>query len=389
LNDFGELYRDRGYRVRAGNEGVVERPLSNFPVAFRTTLAYQLTSTTNQPTDAGDRTVTTGGFAPPEADLIFGINLAPMFSAFAVATGFGDDGTVTLESAWGRINGVGGSSWLNFKIGRLELDLPRSEHRSYTLTTPFLIYHYHPIGSQNGFSIGDNQLGIELMGHGDGPGLRYALSLLSASGSPGSDSPLTAPTLYGHLTYTALPDSDLFQRLRVGVLGTVGWWPTSFATLTPMGGEAAPVAGTGTDHKAYWLLGGELHLTLTALARPLTLSIAYLYGAEDAALVENGTQSARYHGGFVEADYSPSLAVTLFARGDAVWNAQQADPTQPSSSNDQTGLTAGMRYFLWLSPWGSIAGHFEVGTVNTENAAATPTNPVRVTTVLAGLDLAI
>jgi hypothetical protein len=94
--------------------------------------------------------VTPGGVAAAEADLLFGETLAPHFSVFAVATGFGDDGLVTLESAWARVNDVGGSSWLNFKIGRLELDLPRSEHRSYTLTAPYLIYHHQPTGSTNG-----------------------------------------------------------------------------------------------------------------------------------------------------------------------------------------------------------------------------------------------
>jgi hypothetical protein len=53
LNDFGELYRDRGYRVRGGVEGVLEHPTMFFPVAFRSTLGYQLTSTpSRRPTAA-------------------------------------------------------------------------------------------------------------------------------------------------------------------------------------------------------------------------------------------------------------------------------------------------------------------------------------------------
>src|SRR5207248_2456037 len=112
----------------------------------------------------------------PSADLLFGTSLSEHFSVFAVATGFGSDGQVSLESAWARINRIG-TSWLNLKLGKIELDLPVSEHRSYTLTSPFLIYHYHPSGGTNGFAIGDNQMGIELMGHGGGPGLRYSVAL--------------------------------------------------------------------------------------------------------------------------------------------------------------------------------------------------------------------
>jgi len=388
LSPVGELYRDRGYRVH-GTEDTSSRPLDYIPIAFRTTLAYQFTSTTHQATDAGDRTVTTGSFPHPEADLLFGMSLSPKASMFAVATGFGEDGTVSLESAWGRLNDLGDTSWLNLKVGKHELDLPRSEHRSYTLTAPFLIYHYHPLGSSNGFSIGDNQLGLELSGHAEDPGLRYAVSLVTATGNPGSDSVLSSPAIYARATYSYLPDSTTLSRVRFGVFGDVGWVPTKFDTLTPQDGMAAPVPGTGTDHARFLQVGGELHLAFGRQAAPLVLSIVYLYGTEDLALVEGGTRAASYHGGFAELDYVPTLDWTIFGRADAVWNLQQADPTAPSDSNDQQAFTVGVRYGVWTSPWGSMAVHVELGTLNTENAAATPTNPVRITTLLAGLDLAI
>jgi hypothetical protein len=186
-----------------------------------------------------------------------------------------------------------------------------------------------------------------------------------------------------------LPESDLLTRVRVGVLGHVGWAPTSFATLTPMGGTPAPVPGTGTDNARFMQVGGELHTTLGPLSQPFILSLVYLYGSEDQALVTGGTRAGRYHGGFLELNYLPTPELTLFARADAVWSLQQADPTVPDNSNDQQAFTVGARYGLWISSWGSLMAHVELGTSNTENAAATPTNPVRVTTLLAGLDIAI
>src|SRR5207245_9308548 len=129
---------------------VSERALDYFPVSFRSAVGYQFTSTTNQATDTGNATIGTGGLLSPEADLIFGTSFGHHVSAFAVATGFGDEGLVNLESIWGRLNSLG-TTWLNAKVGRLEVDLPVSEHRSFTLTSPFLIYHYHPTGSLNGY----------------------------------------------------------------------------------------------------------------------------------------------------------------------------------------------------------------------------------------------
>src|SRR5689334_4679936 len=71
LNDFGEMFRDRGYRIREeGAEGLMERSLDYFPVALRTSVGYQFTSTSHQATDAGDKTVQTGAFISPEADLL-------------------------------------------------------------------------------------------------------------------------------------------------------------------------------------------------------------------------------------------------------------------------------------------------------------------------------
>lgn len=395
LNDFGELYRDSGYRVRDLAEEPINRSLDYAPISFRTTAAYEWTSSSNQATDGGPRTIRTGGLADPSADLIFGENLSEHVSVFAIATGYASDGAVNLESAWGRLNDILETSWLNLKVGRHELDLPLSEHRSYTLTMPYLIYHYHPTNSVNRFSMGDNQLGAEIMGHSVGPGVRYALSIINAVpagatpvSAPAGAGPLSAPALYGHLTYTRLPAGPV-SRIRLGAVGDIGWSPTSFATLTPMGGNPAPVPGTGVNNKPYLHAGAEADLTFGSIARPLTLSLFYLYGQEDAGLVEGGTRTARFQGGFAEVDYTPLLAWTFFGRVDAVFNIQQADPTQPANSNQQSAATIGARYALWLAPWGSMVWHVEGSTINTQNVGAAYGTPVRGTTIFTGLDFAI
>jgi hypothetical protein len=385
LSDFGEQFRDRGYRVRGTPDDPVNRSLDFFPVALRTTLAYQLTATTNQATDTGTQTITTGSFAHPEADLLFGENLGRHVSAFAVISGFGDDGTASIESAWARLNEIGDSSWFNLKVGKLELDLPMSEHRSYTLTMPFLIYHYHPAGSVNGTSIGDNQLGFELMGHGDGVGWRYALTVLTGAGGAGNV--LSSPGIYAHVTWTHLLDSRTLPRVRVGALFLDSLWPTTFATTTDMGGMAMPVPGTGSDQKASILTGLEAQLTFGPLAKPFILTGVYLYGTEDAALVPDAKQGGRFHGGFVQFEYTPRLELSVFGRAEAVWNSQQPDPEAPSDVGNLSAFTIGARWAFWLSAYGSVAGHVELSTQST--AGATSDEDVRTTTFLLGLDMAI
>jgi hypothetical protein len=384
LNDFGELYRDRGYRIGNLNddEGT---SLAYVPVSARINVGYNYSRLSNQPTDAGVRDINTGAFAFPGADLYFGMALANHLSAYMDITGFGPDGAASLESTWVRINDIG-TSWLNLKVGILELDLPFSKHRAFTVYSPFLVYDYHPTGSSNPFILDENQRGIEITGHGNGPGFRYTLAL-TTSGDLGSASPLTAPTLYGHTTYTLLTRSPEVPRIRVGAMANAGWAPTAFATQTPAGGTPAPISGTGTASGNHARAGLDLQLVFLSLSQPLTLTTVWMYGREASALVAGGTRPAHFHGGFVQVDYIPTLLLNVGTRYDAVYNTQQADPTAPSDANQQVAFTVYARYLLWLSSWGSAAAHFEASTLNTQNAGATPGTAARSTSVFAGMDL--
>jgi hypothetical protein len=384
LNDVGELYRDRGYRTGAANDNIFAHWPDYFPISFRATVGYQFSSTTHQATDQGDTTVNTGGFAFPGADIYFGGALSNHVSVYVDVAGFSKKGTASLESAFVRINDAG-TPWLNFKLGVLELDLPVSMHRSYTIFAPFLIYGFHPAGSSNGFDLGENQLAVEISGHASGPGLRYSLALTS-SGDITSAWAFNAPALYAHITYTKLLRSRILPRIRAGAMGNVGWWPTAFKTLTPLGGTPEMVAGTGRQHRVSARAGLDLQFVFGQLSRPIMLTAAWMYGQEDAALIEGGTQDARFHGGFVQIDYTPILPLTFGLRYDGVYNLQQADPTQPDNSNQKDAFTGFARYAIWLSTWGSVVAHTEVSTVETQNAAVIATNPVRNTFVVAGLD---
>ena len=384
LNDFGELYRDRGYRTAPSEDPLWRQLITSVPTSFRVNAGYQYNTTTHQPTDSGDTTLHSGAFVFPGGDLYFAGALANRVSAYVDIAGFGKDGRASLQSAWGRINDLV-TNWVNVKVGHLELDTPVSSHRNLTLISPFLIYAYHPVGSTNGFNLSDNALGVEVMGHSPGPGFRYSVTV-GSNGDAGGANLLSAPTLYAHTTYTKLLRSDIVSRIRVGAFGNIGWLPTQFLTLTPPGGLPVPVLGTGSVARQHSHAGSDLQLALGPLSTPLTLSVVWMYGQEDTALVSNATQSARFHGGFVQLDYTPYLPLTFGGRYDGVYNIQQGDLTLPANSNQQQAMTLFIRYAVWMAPWGSLVLHGEVGSTVTENAAIVPTNPVRSTFAFAGLD---
>ena len=388
LNDFGELYRDRGYRTATSDEDSWAKlldTLKSVPASVRTTVGYNYAVATNQATDNGPRTIGSGGFAAPAADIYFGAALHSHISVYIDIAGFGPDGLASLESAWVRFNDLP-SNWLNIKLGKLEQDLPLSMHRSLTIIAPFAIYDYHPGGSSNGFHLNENQLGIELMGHANGPGLRYALSF-STNSDAGANGIASAPNVYAHVTHTTLIASRLFARFRIGAMGQIGWWPTKYAMLTPDGGTPQTVAGTGFEQKISGHAGLDMQLTFGSLARPIVLTLVWMYGQEDAALIPSATRDGRFHGGFAQLDYTPLLPLTFGVRYDGAYNIAQGDESQSAGSGQTQGVSAFVRYSLWMSTWGGVALHFEGSTTNIANASPIAGLAVRNTFAFGGVDL--
>lgn len=135
FNPQGQSFRDNGYQFGLGKDDPVTLSQAYTPFALRTTPAYQYTRITNQPGNGVPVTVQSGGVPiPPGADILTGGTIAKDLSFLVVAAGFGEDGTASLESAWARLDNLVGSGWLNFKIGKFELDEPASAHRGVSLT---------------------------------------------------------------------------------------------------------------------------------------------------------------------------------------------------------------------------------------------------------------
>src|SRR5438105_9750278 len=185
LNDFGRAFRDNGYQLGQGKDDVTQFPPSYWPVAIRISPHYQYVSVDNQDTDQGAKKIRSGNVADVDFDLLTAGTLIHDVSFLVVASGGSEDSNVKLESAWVRFDNLLGSPLLNLKIGKHEIDLPRSAHRPLNLTdTGYLIYGYHPQGSASQFDMGENQRGGEIVSHERCSSHLLPVSLLTVQRSP-------------------------------------------------------------------------------------------------------------------------------------------------------------------------------------------------------------
>jgi hypothetical protein len=364
LNAVGVNFRDNGYQFRLGKDAPTELRPEYIPIALRSVPQYAFTRTTNQTSDGGPVTVRTGGIDVPGVDILTGGAISEGVSFLLVVAGFTDGEPGVIESGWARINRIGGTGWLNLRIGKMELDLPASAHRGIALTSPYAVYGAHPMGSAVGLDLSENQVGLELSGHDERSYTRYALSLTNTNGGMGlSSGGWSSPLVYGHVQQTFAMESAILPFVRIGALGALGWWPTAFATA---GGE--PIPGTYRDHRQFYRVGGELSATLGYPATPFIVTAAYQHGSEAAGLssavdpvsgVDLSTVANTFNGAFVEVDWVPYTVSTyvgtpwvLFAKYDVIRFERGA--------GDLDGATFGVRRYLAMSPAAAAAIHAEV-----------------------------
>src|SRR5207244_6441861 len=143
-----------------------------WPVALRTTPHWHYESNGNVSVDTAngpvEQTIHTSGFDITGIDILGAGTLSKNISFLLVPSIDQGDGTVGFEAANVRFDNLLGSPWLNFKFGKFELDVPLSEKRMMTFSNvggAYQLYHFMPVGDVNDFSFGENELGVELMGH--------------------------------------------------------------------------------------------------------------------------------------------------------------------------------------------------------------------------------
>src|SRR5260370_32149106 len=195
LNYFGQKFKDNGYQLMNDRDAPIWQNPGYWPVTFRILPIWHRLSTGkvlfDSPAgpDSAITRITTSGFDISGLDFHTGGTLEKNFSFYVLPS---SDNTASFhfETVMARLDNLFGSPWLNIKLGKFELDNLLSEKRILTLTGNggiYQLYHFIPVGDNNIFGqMGDNQLGLELMGHSANDRTRYSASLLSSSdGQPG------------------------------------------------------------------------------------------------------------------------------------------------------------------------------------------------------------
>ena len=383
LNDFGRAFRDNGYQLLQGKDTPTTTDPGYLPLSLRLTPHYEFNMATHQPTDQGTKTLTSGGVSDIGLDLLLAGTLFDNVSFLVVPTGFASDGRVTLESAWVRFSNLGGSSWANVKLGQHEVDLPRSEHRSWSLSpNGYLIYGYHSPGSASVSDLGENQRGIEWAGHDRGSFTRAAVSVFTVEGSPGTRGAFDTPGIYAHVTHQWLFAGDGVSAFRIGGFGSYTTWPTSILSA-----NSQPIPGQGSDLKGSSKVGFDADLWFGPAVTPLHLIIVGAHGQDNKALIPDATRDGTFTGGFLELGYPPTLKVTVFGRYDAIRNHTQGVPGTPQNFHDEDAETIGLRHSFNLTNRSAYILHAEFSTMRTTLAAADG-SAMRNNTLFLGIDFA-
>src|SRR5271166_7029730 len=257
LNYFGQKFKDNGYQLMNDRDSPIWQNPSYWPVTFRMTPIWHRVSTDKVAIDTYSggaingstvARITSSGFDLSGLDLHTGGTLEKNFSFFLLPSS-DNTGSFHFETVMARLDNLFGSPWLNLKLGKFELDNLLSEKRILTLTGNggvYQLYHFMPVGDGNVFGkMGDNQLGVEVMGHSYNDRTRYSVALLSSN-----DGQVGLP--YGAESYsTFITGSQAFDAGKLGVQRLGFYLMAGEAPTTWLTNGGAPIAGSGTGNKGY------------------------------------------------------------------------------------------------------------------------------------------
>jgi len=419
LNDFGNRFRDRGFQTETDKDSpALDAPIGYWPISLRTTVGYN-----SAHLEQAGQKITSGSFGFTGLDILsFGlleknVSFGIVYTPGLKSSGFNAQPSPTdsdLEAAFVQLSNVQRfiglpekSHLMNLKVGKFEPDIPFSEHRSPTIGTPFVMYHYQPgipyttslsglavqtYNNPDDYALGGNQPGIQLSGMQDTPGagtFRYALSGLSTSnlnrgGSGGGHS----TNFYGHVTQS-IKGYGFSSGERIGVFGAAGNIPTA-------PNDACPTCnGVGEGEEPFSRVGADVSATFH---NQVNIFGAWMHAKDSQGMFSSqgiaAAQNSIWDGSFVEIDWVPLLPFLsetpnclLAYRYDDIRNKQQGDSTFPKSFNDVDSHTLLLRYYPFALDRGGIALHAEYNQFRDKGVAGDGGDQ-KGTMFLTGLDLA-
>jgi hypothetical protein len=434
LNYFGQKFKDNGYQIMNDRDAPIWQNPGYWPVVFRITPIWHRVSTGKVEVDtyaAGAPTggsaiqrVSSSGFDLSGLDFHTGGTLEKNISFYLLPSS-DPTGAFHFEQVFVRFDNIANSSWLNFKLGRFELDNLLSEKRILTLTGNggiYQTYHFIPVGDGNIFGqIGDNQLGMEYVGHSVNDRSRISASLVSSS--DGNVNLSTGANSYtGFFTGSQAFDTGRLGVQRIGFYAMAGEAATYYLTS---GG--VPLAGTGIGNKSFSREGfvGQFyfgqHLDLTVVTQHGSDNVWFGQGYGNAIATDGnggttatcssptpgcplnnvpgttlpaGAQAPSWNGVTFEGHYVYSPQLIFIGRYEAERMSQQANgpnSAAPSASNlgNITSYTIGFRYNPFMTSRAGLAWHNEYNWLHQDGTGPTlglTSANINTSEILIGLD---
>ncbi len=389
LNYFGQKFKDNGYQLMNDRDAPIWQNNGYWPVTMRITPFWHRESTDKVAVDqapTGQQQITAHGFDVGGLDILSGGTLDKNIS-FLFVLSSDETAAFHFESVNARLDNLFGSSWFNVKMGKFELDNIVSEKRGLTLSADgggFQIYHFIPVGDNNFVGqMGDNQFGLEWMGHSVNDRTRVSASLLSSNDGnvdlPGSNS------YTGFFAGSQAFEAGSLGTQRLGFYAMVGQAPTN--TLTSGG---IPIAGGGFGNKTFSREGfnGIFYL------KKLDFQVVTQHGSDNAYFATStaapgalpaGARSAVWNGEFVETHYVYSPQLIFIQRSEWIRMSQQAIPGTASNLGNIDNYVFGYRYMPIMNSRAGFAFHNEYSWIRQRGTAPDGTD-LTSSSVLLGFD---
>lgn len=416
LSPFGQAFKDNGYQLGNDRDAPIYQNPSYWPVTFRFTPEWHRVSVNRTAVDGAtpgstdEAKVTTHGFDWTGLDFHTAGTLAKNFS-FYVLPSADSTGAFHFEAVFARVDNILGTSWLNVKFGKFELDNLLSEKRILTLSDvggSYQNYHFQPLVSPGAAGnplvaeglyangIGDNQVGIEWMGHSKDDRTRVSAALVNSNdGQPNftanngfADFP-TGKSYNGFFSASQAFQVGSLGLQRVGGFAFIGQSPTYFQFTS--GGAGIP--GSGIGNKTFYRAG----FVGSWFIRQFDVTTMYFYGKDSAFLGTNtagntplppGAQSPTWNGALVEPHYTVNPRLVFIGRYEAVRMSKQAFASNPSNFGNIDAGTVGFRFYPFMSSRAGFAFHNEYSILRQRGAAPVSGNDLTTSSVLVGFDFA-
>jgi len=416
LSPFGQAFKDNGYQLGNERDAPIYQHPSYWPVTFRITPQWHRESSNRVAVDGAvpgstvEAQITTHGFDWSGLDIHTAGTLAKNIS-FYVLPSADSTGAFHFESVWARLDNLLGSSWLNIKLGKFELDNLQSEKRILTLSAvggSYQNYHFQPLVtpgaagnpliSENLYrnGIGDNQVGVEWMGHSKDDRTRVSAALVSSNdGQPnftannGAANFPTGKSYNGFFSASQAFEVGSFGLQRVGAFAYIGQEPTYFQFTS--GG--AGIAGTGTGNKGFYRAG----LIGMWYVKKFDVTTMFFHGWDNAFLGSNtpanmplaaGARAPTWNGGLIEPHYNFNPRFILIGRYEPIRMSRQVFAANPANFGNIDAVTVGYRFYPFISSRAGFAFHNEYSILRQRGAAPITARDLTTSSFLVGFDFA-